>query len=115
MAVRKALVIISGAVQEMPGGDTLAGAGGGGGATILQTSLVVGVAQYGSAVVSVAVVGTSATSNVLAQLAPNDEWDADDLAEFDVVATPTTDAIAFTILRNGPIGGTFAVNYQVTP
>lgn len=32
MAVRNALVIIAGVVQEMPAGDTLAGAGGGGAA-----------------------------------------------------------------------------------
>lgn len=34
MAVRRAIVIISGDMQELPAGDTLAGASGGGSATV---------------------------------------------------------------------------------
>ena len=34
MAERNALVVINGAVQELPSGDTLAGASGGGGVTL---------------------------------------------------------------------------------
>lgn len=112
MAVRNALVIIAGVVQEMPGGDTLAGAGGGGG-SIAQATLSVGPAVYGQAEVSVSVGGVTSTSKVLAQLVPNDEWDADDLAEISVVPTPGAGVIVFSILRDGPIAGDFSVNYQV--
>jgi len=89
------------------------GATGGGGGSIAQATLSVGAAVYGQADVSVAVGGVTSTSKVLAQLVPNAEWDADDLAEISVVPTPGAGVIVFSILRNGPIVGDFSVNYQV--
>jgi len=89
------------------------GAAGGGG-SIAQSTLAVATIQLGAADIVVAVPGVTGTSKILAQLVPNAEWDADDLAEISVVPTPGTDQITFTILRNGPIVGDFAVNYQVS-
>lgn len=72
MAVRKALVIISGAVQEMPGGDTLAGAGGGGG-SLNEGFAVVDFAGTDGVLASVTVTGqanVTTTSKIQAWIAP---------------------------------------------
>lgn len=79
----------------------------------MQTAtLSVPVAARGHAVVSLSVAGIVPDSNVIAQLLPNADWDADDLADITVTPTPVTGAIEFTLSRGGPIVGNFKVAYQ---
>ena len=88
----------------------------------IDTSAVVGTyaadvgispAQFGAADVSVGDVNVTATSLVLATLMPNADHDADDLEDFEVIATPAAGSVVFTLLRPGPIGGNFRIVYQL--
>jgi hypothetical protein len=54
------------------------------------------------------------TSLVIAQLQPNADFDADDLQEYSVSATPTAGSIVFTITNNGPVVGDFRIAYQLS-
>ncbi len=86
--------------------------GGGGGATLYIASLTINPAQMYEASSSIAATGVTDTSKVFAQLMPNTDWEADELAGYTVVATPSTDSITFAISGPGPIGGTFDIIYQ---
>jgi hypothetical protein len=82
--------------------------------SIASATLSVVTAAYGHAVAVVSATGVTAGSKIVgAQLQPNTDWDADDLADFSVTATPLTDQIEFTINRPGPIVGDFSISYMV--
>lgn len=83
--------------------------------SLLEATFTVSPAQFGTAESTVSAPGVTPTSRVLATLAPCADWDADELAGLSLHSTPIVDAIVFTISRNGPIGGDFAVHYLVTP
>lgn len=86
--------------------------GGGGGASVSSASATVAPGQY-QVNATVADAAATTTSKVLCQLAPNNDWDADDLAEFEVFAAPLSGSIIFTISRPGPIVGTFLILYTL--
>jgi hypothetical protein len=90
---------------------TAATGGGGGGVSLLQAVVTVATAAYYETIKTVTVAGVSSTSKVLANLAPNEDWDVDDLTGYDVIATPGSGTIDFMITAPGPIVGTFNINY----
>lgn len=49
----------------------------------------------------------------MARLAPNADWDADDLADFEVFAQANAGSIDFCIAWPGPIVGDFKLLYQL--
>lgn len=112
MAVRRPLVNISGITQELPVGDTLPGAGG----SLSFSSVTVSVptAQFGSAFVTVSAAGVTPTSKIICFLVPNSDYDADDLNELSVTATPLTDNIEFSLSDHlgGPIVGSLDISYM---
>jgi len=77
-------------------------------------SLSVTPAQWAHAVVSVADTNATPTRRCLAHLVPNADYDADDLADYDLTAECTSGAILFTLSRNGPLVGPYAVTYLLT-
>lgn len=74
-------------------------------------NLVISPAQYGHAAVTVAHAGATATQTCLASLVPNADFDADDLADVTLVGVPASGSITFTVSRDGPLVGTYAVTY----
>ena len=70
-------------------------------------------AQYTQAVVNVPDAAVSTSSNVLATLAPNADWDADCLADLTITAQANTGSIDFCIARTGPVVGNFKIIYQL--
>jgi hypothetical protein len=86
---------------------------GGGGGSVQKVELTVATAVQRQAQITMAVPGTLATQTVICQLVPNADWDADDLADLSVRAEAATDQIIFTITRDGPLVGSFAVAYQI--
>ena len=92
-------------------GQLGAAAGGGSSATSVTVSVV--PAEWHAATRNVVDALVSPSTPVLAWLAPNDDWDADDLAEFELVAAPGAGSINFTVARFGPIVGDFAINYKL--
>jgi hypothetical protein len=101
------------AVSDIRRSGTSAFAGGGG-ASVSSASVTVTVTP-GRYQTDVTVTDAAATgaSKVLCQLAPNTDWDADDLADLGVFATPLEGSIVFTITRPGPIVGTFLILYTL--
>lgn len=99
------------ALSDISRAGTSAFLSGGGGATLYIASLTISPAQMLEASSSVSVAGVTAASKVFAQLVPNTDWDADDLAGYAVVATPGVDSITFALSGPGPIVGTFSVVY----
>lgn len=87
--------------------------GGGGGGTVQKVELTVATAVQRQAQITMSVPGTLAAQTVICQLVPNADWDADDLADLSVQAEAATDQIIFTITRDGPLVGSFAVAYQI--
>ena len=77
------------------------------------TNISVVPAQFSQAVVIVANANVLAGSNVLVALAPNDDWDADDLADLSITAHANDDSIDFCLSRPGPIVGNFKIIYQL--
>lgn len=55
--------------------------------------------------------GINPGARVQAWLIPNADWDADELADYRVTATPGTGSVEFLISAPGPIGGTFDIAY----
>lgn len=86
---------------------------GGGGGSVQKVELTVATAVQRQAQITMEVPGTLATQTVICQLVPNADWDADDLADLSVRAEAATDQIIFTITRDGPLVGSFAVAYQI--
>ncbi len=116
MATRRPIVNIAGQLQEIPAGDTIsatiAPGSGGGGASITTVNETIAIAVFGIATVLVADVGTTAASRIVgAQLQPNQDWEADDLGDLELTATPLVDQIEFTIHRPGPIVGGVTISY----
>jgi urease alpha subunit len=99
------------AVSDIRRSGTSAFAGGGG-ASVSSASVTVTPGRYQTDVVVTDAAATS-VSAVLCQLAPNADWDADDLAEFKVFAAPLSGSIIFTISGPGPIVGTFLILYTL--
>jgi len=92
-----------------PKGDT----GAAGGVALHQVTLAVTPAVFGHAAVQVAAPGITVASKIASFLAPNDEWDADDLADLTIMGTPGDGVIEFTVSRPGPIIGPLSVFYLV--
>lgn len=82
-------------------------------ASLSTATLTLATAQYGHAAVIIADLAASPASLVLCQLAPNDDHDADDLADYGLTALCDTDAITFTLHRDGPMVGSYAVTYTL--
>lgn len=76
-------------------------------------SVTITSARFAHHTVTVTDADVSPTSVLLAQLAPNADFDADDLADHSLTAEPTTGAVRFTISRYGPIVGTYRLIYGV--
>ena len=100
------------AVSDIKRAGASAFAGGGGGASVSSASVTVTPGRYQTDV-TVTDAAATGTSKVLCQLAPNADWDADDLADLGVFATPLEGSIVFTITRPGPIVGTFLILYTM--
>ena len=88
-------------------------AAGGAGASLNVGSAAVSVtpAAMWEATASVSDAAITPASKVWAWLAPNSDWDADELAGYAVVATPAAGSITLALSGPGPIGGTFQVHY----
>lgn len=84
-----------------------------GGASISNATLSISIALQLQADITLSDANVTSTSKVMCQLAPNADWDADDLAEFEVFAVAATGQITFTITRPGPIVGDFLVLYTL--
>ena len=91
---------------------TAGSTGGGGTAMAIQATTVnFPVANYAHATVNVVAAGVTPTSRVLAWLAPNADWDADDLVGYSVTAVPKTGSIDFCISGIAPLIGNFDIYY----
>lgn len=82
-------------------------------AAVTVANVSIAPAQYTQAVVNVPDAAVASTSSVLAALAPNADWDADDLADLTLTAQANTGSIDFCIARPGPIVGNFKIIYQL--
>lgn len=93
---------------------TVSASGGGGGSiTTTTVTTTISPAVYTLAEVIITEALSTSTSKINCWLSPNDDWDADDLEDFKLVATPEAGQIIFTINEDGPIVGDFTINYQV--
>lgn len=88
-----------------------AGSTGGGGLTIKAAYANFPTAKYAHATYFVAEANVLPTSKVSAWLAPNSEWDADDLVGYGVTAVPDYGSINFELYGNGPIVGNYTIHY----
>ena len=89
-----------------------AGSTGGGTALAIQAITVnFPVANYAHGLKSVAAAGVTTASRVNAWLAPNAEWDADDLVGYSVTAVPKTGSIDFYLSGIAPLIGNFDIYY----
>lgn len=84
-----------------------------GAASISSAQVEVTPAAMREVTVVVSDASVTASSKVMCSFAPSDDWDADDLDDFRVFATPSDGQIAFSISAEGPIVGTFTINYQL--
>jgi hypothetical protein len=85
---------------------------GSGGAAVELATFSVTPARFQHAVAIVAAIGVTPSTRIVGpQLQPNEDWDADDLADMTVTAQPLTNQIEFTINRPGPMVGNFAISY----
>lgn len=100
------------ALRDITKSSVSAFGGGGAAATFFASVSITPAVQYqAAAAVTDALI--SSTSKVMCQLAPNADWDADDLTDFEVFATPAAGSVVFTITRPGPIVGTFLILYTI--
>lgn len=91
---------------------TAGSTGGGGTALAIQATTVnFPVANYAHATVNVVAAGVTTASRVLAWLAPNNDWDADDLVGYSVTAVPKTGSIDFCLSGIAPLIGNFDIYY----
>ena len=79
--------------------------------TVHALEINVPTAQFHHATVSVNVPWTLPTDRLTAWLAPNPDWDADDLAGYSVACVPKSGVIDFYISGHGPIVGVFMIFY----
>ena len=95
------------------GTNWTAGSSGGGGVAlaILSTTVNFPVANYAHATINVAAAAVTTVSRVLAWLAPNTDWDADDLVGYSVTAVPKTGSIDFCLSGIAPLVGNFDIYY----
>lgn len=110
-SVGRAGAIVSEATDTYQITGQLGVAAGGGALTVTSTTVTVSPAEFYTCVEPVTDAAALITSKVMCWLEPNSDWDADDLAEFELFATPRAGAIDFTIGRTGPIVGSFTINY----
>ena len=68
-------------------------------------------AKYSQTTQSIVEPGITTESLINAWITPNDEWDADDLVSYSVIAEPKLNAIDFHIFGIAPIVGKFNINY----
>lgn len=85
-----------------------------GGLVVNSADVVVSSAAYDSTTVILARAGTLSTSAIQSWLVPNADFDVDDLIGVSVYVQAMTDSIAVTITENGPIVGTYTINYVVS-
>jgi hypothetical protein len=114
MATRRPLVYdrTAGSVEELPATDSLPG-GGGAGLSASSVTVSPPVKTFAHYEVLVSVPSASPSSKVLCWLAPNDDFEADELCEYQLVATPLAAQIQFTISTLGAISGNFLIHYAV--
>jgi hypothetical protein len=94
------------------GAKWTAGSTGGGTALAIQATTVnFPVANYAHGLKSVAAAGVTTASRVNAWLAPNAEWDADELVGYTVTAVPKTGSIDFYLSGIAPLIGNFDIYY----
>lgn len=112
MALKRPLVRdeFTGLISELSLSDSLPGA-----AFIVGTvTNTVSPASFDQAEFIIFDVEFLSTSKVSCSLAPNDDFDADDLEDCEVIATPSNGSILFTIVCDGPIVGDYKINYTIT-
>jgi len=90
-----------------PKGDT----GATGTLVIKAATIYFPVAKYAHTTVNVIEPTVTTASRINAWLAPNSDWDADDLAGYSVTAVPKTGSIDFCISGIAPIVGNFDIHY----
>jgi hypothetical protein len=81
------------------------------GQIIKATTVNFAVAKYSQAMANVLENHILQTSRIQAWLAPNSEWDADDLVGYTVAAIPKDNSIDFCIFGDAPIVGNLNINY----
>lgn len=84
---------------------------GGGSSSVTVAQGTVSPATYGEASFTVSDASATGSKRVLCSLAPNPDWDVDDLSDLRVLAVASTGAVTFYLYRDGPIVGTFDVTY----
>lgn len=77
-------------------------------------TLTVNPAAFGHVEVVVSDANATATRTCLASLVPNADFDADDLSDVSLLATCGSGTITFTLSREGPLVGTYAITYLIT-
>lgn len=83
----------------------------GGGTALSSVTVNVPSAKHKLADVIVTVPAALETSTVVPWLVPNEDWDADDLSGYYVMATAQNGTVTFTIISEGPIAGNFKIAY----
>jgi hypothetical protein len=69
------------------------------------------IAKFSQATATVVEATVTIASKINAWLAPNTEWDADDLVGYSVSAKPKAGSIEFCVYSNAPIVGNFNIYY----
>lgn len=82
-------------------------------ASISSATVSIVPARLNQAVANVVNTGVTTSSNIMAQLAPNADWDADDLSDIDITAEAKAGSIDFCLDRPGPLVGNFKIIYQL--
>jgi hypothetical protein len=77
-----------------------------------EETLTINTAVYGSYSGTIFLAGVTSNSYIDVKLAPNNDFEADDLDEYGVLAQPLTNAFMLFIKSNGPIVGTFKVLHR---
>ena len=114
MVARNPLVLVNGSPAELPAGDTVNGAPGGGGglsgvATITVPANAIEHRQ------SVAATGVTGASRIFLALAPHLDTDENDPEMLDVLAlsgTPSAGAIAVIAAFAAPTSGPIKINWS---
>jgi hypothetical protein len=112
MATRRPLVRFDGRTQELPPGDSVAGAGGGAVTASIATTTVAPAVYY-SHEFTVAEIGTLPTQSVECWFGENDDYEFDDLDDHTVTASAGTDQVLFSIFSDGPIVGEYKIYYRI--
>lgn len=119
MTQRKAIVLINGQLQELPAGDTLTGAtgGGGGSAAVTEVTLDFGSVPVGTKSFTFADAGVTTASRIVmtpsANPAPGRSFDELEMDSFMCAAVCLVDgtvSVAVTA-HPGPVTGQYNFNY----